>query len=481
MSARLEAIQFGALTADDWRSIAACEITTPSNRGSSVIEGTPYDLRLGSLENGIRCETCGEFNSICPGHFGYIELPEHCYNPEYIDTVCGILKCICIECKAPRISQNSAGFLPNVRKNKRFKLYKKKAEVLKQCSVSKCQKALPQFFVDKHSIKYYYEDKKTAIPITAREVHSILIQISSETMKLLGFNCELSENEHFTSEDIEIPVGKTHIHEVRPEAFIFEVLPVIPTCARPFVMRGTEKKDDDMTDRYNTILKLKARIKADQDAPNSSKPVKGRKKTGKLTEADRSKALQDLQYNVSTLIDNSKEGKGKSNSRQLKGFRERLTSKEGHIQSNIAGKRVDYTARTVVVGAGPDLPMGWIGVPESIAKKVTIPELVVSWNIVVYEKLLKEGKINTVKRQGNTIRVIEATKNGTAPFMWKGKIGLQPYDIVDRHCRDGDWVVVNRQPTLRVESMQGVQIKVLIGEYVFRVPLGMTRPFNMDQ
>ena len=266
----------------------------------------------------------------------------------------------------------------------------------------------------------------------------------------------------------------------RPEAFIFEVLPVIPTCARPFVMRGSEKKDDDLTDRYNTILKLKARIEADKIAPVSAKPVRSRKKVGKLTESDRTKALQDLQFNVSTLIDNSKEGKGKGNSRQHKGFRERLATKDGHIQTNIAGKRVDFTARTVVGSAGPDLPIGWIGVPESIARKVTISELVVPWNLAIYETMIQEGKINTVKRQGNIVRVIEATKNGTAPFMWKGKIGLQPYDIVDRHLRDGDWVILNRQPTLRIESMQGVQIKVLIGEYIFRIPLGMTRPFNMD-
>lgn len=474
MSATTKCVQFGVFTADNIRAFSSVEITTASNRGNPVIEKTPYDLRLGALENGVKCETCREENNTCPGHFGHIELAEHCWNPEHIKKVCGILKCICMRCISPRISENSFGTF-TVHKSQKFKNYKKRAEVLKQCSV--CQEPLANFFIDKQSIKYFFADKKTAIPITPREAYSIFVQISSETMKLFGFNDDLSENEIYTSEDIDLPKGTSHIHEVRPEGFIFEVLPVIPTCARPFVMTKGEKKDDDITDRYNTILKINTKLKSDTDQTET----KARKKNGKMKESERKKLLQDLQTNIWTLIDNSKEGKTKSNSRQHKGFRERLGTKEGHIQANCAGKRVDYTARTVVVGAGPDLPMGWIGVPESIAQKVTIPELIVDWNISIYEKMLEEGKINTVKRQGNTIRVEQATKNGTVPFSWQGQHGLKPYDIVDRHLRDGDWVILNRQPTLRIESMQGVQIKVLKGEFVFRIPLGMTRPFNMDQ
>lgn len=482
MSAKLQVVQFGALTTDEWIAISAAELTTASNRGSTNTEGTPYDPRLGALENGVKCDTCGEINLVCPGHFGHIVLPEPCFNPEYIETVVGLLKCICLKCQAPRLSANVASVLPSsLKRSQRFRLYRKKAEILKQCSSPTCQEPLPQFFVEKTTIKYYYGDKKSAIPITAREVHSILIRVSSETMKLIGFNGSLSENDTFVGEDVEVPVGKSHVHEIRPEAFIFEVLPVVPTCARPFVVRGSnDKKDDDLTDEYNTILKIKARLEADRVAPSDINLSKTRKRGGKLSEADRKKLLQDLQNHVSALIDNSKEGKGRGNSRQHKGFRERLATKEGHIQSNIAGKRVDFTARAVIVGAGPDLPLGWVGIPETIAKKVTISELVMSWNLAIYEKLLKEGKINAVKRQGNIIRVKEATKGGTVAFTWKGKTGLQPYDIVDRHCRDGDWVIINRQPTLRIESMQGVQVKLLIGEYVFRIPLGMTRPMNAD-
>ncbi len=87
-------IQFGVFTPDDWRAFSACEITTASSRGNLQITGTPYDLRLGALENDEDCGTCGAKNHTCPGHFGHIELPEPCYNPEFIGKVCGIFKCI---------------------------------------------------------------------------------------------------------------------------------------------------------------------------------------------------------------------------------------------------------------------------------------------------------------------------------------------------------------------------------------------------
>lgn len=469
----IRSVQYTVLTAEEFKQFGPVKIDTPFNKGSKNIEGTPYDLRLGALENGVPCGTCGELNNVCPGHFGYIELPSgcECYNTEYINIILGIFKCICLECKSPRISKDSASiFLSS--KGARFKAYKRKAELLKQCSV--CQNHLPQFFLDKFEIKYFYTDKKKAVSITATEAYSILMQISSETMKLLGFNEDLPQNQIFLSDEIILLNGKTHIHEIRPEAYIYSVLPVLPTCARPWVVRGSEKKDDDITDTYNIILKIISKLENREE----KKTKRGASHT--LTESDRTTLVNDLHSIIRSLIDNSKEGKIKNNNRHRKGIRERIGTKEGHIQSHVAGKRVDYTSRTVVVGGGSLLPMGWIGVPQVIAEKITIPEHVTEWNINEWEHQLKEGKVTAVVRQGYTIRVLEATKNGTVPFSWKGVQGLQVRDIVHRQTRDGDWQCLNRQPTLRIESMQGVQAKIIPGEFVFRIPLGMTRPLNMD-
>ena len=144
--AQLSYIQFGALTEQEWLSFAI-KITKPYNRGSQEVDETPYDPRLGALANGVICPTCGQTNKKCPGHWGVIELEEPCYNPEYIDYVLGILKCICVSCCSPLIPENIAGPLLSLSRNARFKAYKKKAETLKQCPV--CQEPVASFFLDK--------------------------------------------------------------------------------------------------------------------------------------------------------------------------------------------------------------------------------------------------------------------------------------------------------------------------------------------
>jgi DNA-directed RNA polymerase beta' subunit len=473
----IKLVQFGALTAQDWRAFAI-EIHTASNRGSTETTGTPHDDRLGALANGAVCVVCGEKNNKCPGHWGRIELEEPCYNPEYIEIVVGILKCICHKCINPRISESVAGAMMASRRSFRFKAYKKKAETIRQCS--ECSEILPNFFADKYGIKMFYGDRSEAVSVTAREACAILTQISSETMKLLGFNDDLSENQHYHGEALVLPQDKMHVHEVRPEAFLFEVLPVLPTCARPWVIKGNDRKDDDLTDKYNTILKINTRLKADREAPINAQPIKGRKKTGKLAEADKKKSIEDLSSNIWSLLDNSGE-KGKNNNRQHKGLRERLGTKEGHIQNNVAGKRCDQAARTVIVGGGDMIRMEEIGVPGFIAKTITVPELVLEWNMKAQEELLAAGKINLVCRGGFIIDVAEVTAKNTKPFIWKERPGLQVYDIIHRQFRTGDWGLFNRQPTLRLESMQGIRCVVLEDELVFRVPLGVTRPYNADQ
>lgn len=467
-------IQFGTLTADEWRAIGI-PITKPSNRGSQDVEGTPYDLRLGALENGMLCERCGEKNSICPGHWGYIELEEPCYNPEFINAVLGILKCVCQVCAAPRIPESLAANLLSLQRNSRFKAYRKKAEVVKKCG--ECEAALPSYFLDKAQIKQFYDDRKRATAVTAREAHSILLKVTDATMKLLGFNHELSENPVFMDEELCLPQNKIHVHQVKPESFIFVVLPVMPTCARPWVVKGSERKDDDITDKYNTILKLNAKVKAERDGVpvKSKRNINPAKQKKKLKET----LISELHINIWSLIDNSKE-KSKSNARKSRGIRERLVKKGGHFQMNVAGKRSDFTARTVIVGGGSILRMGEIGVPEEMAKVLTSPELILDWNFKEMTKMLREMKINTVCRQGFVIDVNEVTTKGTKPFIWKGKEGLQLGDIVHRHLRTGDVGIFNRQPTLRIESMQGIKVVILPDEYTFRLPLGMTRPLNAD-
>lgn len=466
-------IQFGTLTTSEWKALGI-PITKPSNRGSQDVESTPYDLRLGALENCILCEKCGEKNNLCPGHWGYIELQEPCYNPEYLSVVLGILKSICHKCATPRIPEGLCANLLTLQRSARFKAYRKKAETIKKCPNPNCQAVLPSYFVENKAttIKQFYEERKRPFSISAQDALAILSKVSDETMKLLGFNYSLSDNPKFMDEDLCLPEDKKHIHQVKPESYIFSVLPVMPTCARPWVIKGSERKDDDITDKYNTILKINAKLKAEKEGIPTKKGGRQKAKT-------REALISDLHNAIFTLIDNSKE-KNKSNARKSKGIRERLVKKNGHFQMNVAGKRSDFTARSVIVGGGSFLRMGEIGISEEFARTLTTPELVTEWNKKEMDKLLKEMKINMVSRQGFSIDVNEVTTRGTKPFIWKGMEGLKLHDIVHRHARTGDVGIFNRQPTLRIESMQGVKIVVIPGAHTLWLPLGMTRAFNAD-
>ena len=158
-----------------------------------------------------------------------------------------------------------------------------------------------------------------------------------------------------------------------------------------------------------------------------------------------------------------------------------MSRKEGHIQNNCSGKRVNYSARTVIGGGGTLIKMGWMGIPADI-DDLTYKECVQQFNIQSLSKGLKGEypKIITVFRKNLKIDVNWVTRNYTQPFVFSGVEGLLIGDLVARQLKDGDEVILNRQPTLRKESMQGVKVKIIHGEKIFRLPLGVTRAFNAD-
>jgi DNA-directed RNA polymerase beta' subunit len=441
-------IQFGILSAEEWRSIGI-EITKPYTRDGDK-ENTPYDPRLGALDNGVDCNTCGETNSVCPGHFGYVNLEEPMYNPVFMPYVIYVLRCICIKCFKPKISPDHVVWsgISAAKKKSRMKVLKK-CEKISICR--ECRSTIPMFNIDKKDKNnIYMKIGNKSILISPKEIITIFIQISDETLSLLGFNDGLSQNDIFF-------LNGEHVHKMRPESMIFQVLPIMPPPARPWVIKGGERDDDDITKIYNAIIKCNIKLK------------------DKKADTKRKKVLSDLQNHIWTLIDNSKEKSNGSNNRTHKGIKDRLIKKDGHIQNNIGGKRVDFSARSVIVSGGLHVPMGTIGIPEECSTVATENDVVTKWNKSYYERLLEEKKINTIIREGKKIDVKTATGEGAI-----GINGLRERDVVERHLVSGDWGLFNRQPTLKIESIQGVQMSIMKGEWVFRLPPCMTRAFNAD-
>lgn len=487
-------VRFGVLSEQQWEKFAVCEIDTPYVRGGSI-ENTPHDERLGILEKGKVCPVCGEINKNCPGHFGFIRLEEPVYHPDYIGACVNILKSICPRtgCCSLRMAKESLEW-------KGCLVYKNSDRLLAVANACKnikvcraCKRALPEIkYKNKDGVanvtfNYELPEYITASvsssasvssasvssgPVTSRHYklsalacYEIFAGISDELFDLLGFNSGMAKDQ-----------VDAHAYEnlrIRPESLILTVLPVLPMTSRPWVLQNSEKKDDDLTEKYNFILRLNKQIKKVREACQS--PTANTKKM--QTTLD--KLTTELQLHTWMLFSTKDKSKTTTN-RVYKGIKDRLSKKNGHVQMHVGGKRVDFNARTIIVSAGYLVPVGGIGCPRVIAEGVTEPEIVNNLNLEYMTKLLKENKINHVLRNGNIINVGMITRKGRRPFLYQGREGLVVGDIIERHLRDDDVGIFNRQPSLRIESMQGVRLKIFDNDLAFRLPLAMTRAYGAD-
>jgi DNA-directed RNA polymerase beta' subunit len=215
--------------------------------------------------------------------------------------------------------------------------------------------------------------------------------------------------------------------------------------------------------------------------------------------------LTNLKFRISTYFNNSKKkAKYASTSRPITGLKERIAGKEGQIRNNLLGKRVDMSGRTVV---GPDttLKLDELGVPKEMAEILTIPEHVTNFNIDRLTRLVNSDKANflikatdpdrsinlknarrfrgtllyfgdVVIRNGVNISILDTKfelKRGDTIlrndrllqdvlYPETQNIELDIGDIVKRQLTDGDYVLLNRQPTLHKASMMALKVVRLV-------------------
>jgi DNA-directed RNA polymerase II subunit RPB1 len=255
----------------------------------------------------------------------------------------------------------------------------------------------------------------------------------------------------------------------RPEWMIITVLPVPPPPVRPSVsMDGTGqgmRGEDDLTFKLGDIIRANGNVRQAQQ------------------EGSPAHILSDfealLQYHVATYMDNDIAGTPQAlqkSGRPVKSIRARLKGKEGRLRGNLMGKRVDFSARTVITG-DPNLSLDEVGVPRSIARTLTYPETVTPYNINHLSKLVRNGPndhpgAKYVMRADGTRIDLRHNKNSAGvnlEYGWK----------VERHIVDGDFIIFNRQPSLHKESMMGHKVRVMPYS-TFRLNLSVTSPYNAD-
>ena len=448
-------IDFFLNSTETIRKISVCEITEIDlyEKNSEPKYGSLMDTRMGPNNKNILCKTCKNDVNVCPGHFGHIELAVPVYNVLFMKYVKKILSCTCSFCSFLLIDYNDATFmklLHSKNKSQKFLLILNYNKNTKYKICYNCNRMQPKYLKEGISIMAVNtieengknKELKTSVP--AEKVIEIFKNISDENVELLGFSVENS----------------------RPECLLYEVLPIPPPCIRPSVKYSTNlRSEDDLIYKYVDILKA-----------NHNLIEKIRR--------DNMSHFQDyvdyLQYHIATLVDNNIKGIPPAqhrSGRQLKCLKDRIKGKDARIRGNLLGKRVDFSARTVV-GPDPSLSIHQLGIPYIICKKITMPEKVNKYNIQALQKAINNGPVvypgaNFLikNNNGNTITLdLRFVKN--TPILNHG-------DIVERHLSTDDYILFNRQPSLHKMSMMGHKVKPIIGKS-FRLNPAVCQPYNAD-
>jgi len=468
-------VQFSIMSPDEIEKRSVVEVVTQATfEGNEPKIGGLFDPRMGVLENGKICRSCGQTNHSCPGHFGHFRLTRPVYFWQFHEKIINVLKCVCIRCGKLKLDKELRTSISLKKEEHRWR------EVLKACqTIGRCGWETEDGCGALQPVKY---ERKGIANIVAhfpaensgKEMVDIFANLMEgapqKKVAFEAFREQLLEVEYvhrlfrrITDEDVDY-MGFSRFW-CRPDWMICTVLPIPPPQMRPSVVQDNNtRSEDDLTHKLFEIIKSDRNLqeKIDRNSPKSI--------------IDEHTNI--VQYHVATLVDNQIPGVAPSaqrSGRPLKSIQQRIGSKEGRIRYNIQGKRVEFSARSVIT-PDPNLSIDELGVPLEIATNLTFPERVTQYNKDKMYKLVQNGADiypgakTVVKADGRMISLKHVNTK---------EIVLYNGDVVNRHLLDGDIVLFNRQPTLHKMSMMAHRVKVLPGK-TFRLNVLVTRPYNAD-
>ena len=342
---------------------------------------------------------------------------------------------------------------------------------------------------------------QTKKQVNIDDIYKVFNNISSDDIQLIGVNPKLSH----------------------PKNIIMSRLFVLPPRSRPFVVNDGQTCDDDLTTKYCEIIKYVNKLKdlrSGKAFQKKNAKILDDVEKNKLEE----KYVQSIKFHIATLFDNSQQKARVTNDRAIKGIKQRMSGKDGQMRLHLMGKRVDQSGRTVI-GPEPTLKINEIRLPRVMAETLFIPIQVNDYNHMEMQKLIENNGANCVvkkngvkinlkyatidrgtqlmysdivlrngieiepdsiltfkleqgdkikrKCENKTIEIIDVVLPKYKPFM------LEIGDTVHRKLKDGDPVLLNRQPTLHKGSMMTHKIKIYDGKSIL-VPLSDTGSYNAD-
>uniref|UniRef100_A0A2K5YAY0 DNA-directed RNA polymerase subunit n=1 Tax=Mandrillus leucophaeus TaxID=9568 RepID=A0A2K5YAY0_MANLE len=441
--------------------------------------GGLMDPRQGVIERTGRCQTCAGNMTECPGHFGHIELAKPVFHVGFLVKTMKVLRCVCFFCSKLLVDSNNPKIKDILSKSKGqpkkrlthvYDLCKGKniceggeemdnkfgveqpegdEDLTKEKGHGGCGRYQPR--IRRSGLELYAEWKhvnedsqEKKILLSPERVHEIFKRISDEECFVLGMEPRYA----------------------RPEWMIVTVLPVPPLSVRPaVVMQGSARNQDDLTHKLADIVKINNQLRRNEQNGAAAHVI--------------AEDVKLLQFHVATMVDNELPGLPRAmqkSGRPLKSLKQRLKGKEGRVRGNLMGKRVDFSARTVIT-PDPNLSIDQVGVPRSIAANMTFAEIVTPFNIDRLQELVRRGNSQypgakyIIRDNGDRIDLRFHPK--------PSDLHLQTGYKVERHMCDGDIVIFNRQPTLHKMSMMGHRVRILPWS-TFRLNLSVTTPYNAD-
>jgi DNA-directed RNA polymerase II subunit RPB1 len=461
---KVKTIQFGILSPEEIKRFSVLNIESDLTFENNLPKmGGLMDSKLGAIDKELYCTT--DFSSYieCPGYFGHLNLNKPVFHEGYMDFILLILRCIdhtdsrlilnpysrriknVLKLKNPRqrlgIISKLCTYACGLSRLKKSK--KNLQENLIDCKIS----LQPRYSRDGWCIIAKFDEVLTSEPLrvlTAERVYEILKNMTDIDCKIIGLNPKLS----------------------RPDWMILTVLPIPPPTVRPSVMFDVNTRaEDDLTFKLGDIIRTNKSL---GNLIISCAPIT-------IINAE----INLLQYHIGTYMNNNVPSLAKSlqkSGRPIKSLKQRLQGKEGRVRGNLMGKRVDFSARTVIT-PDPNIKLEEIGVPWSIALNLTYPEIVSNFNLEISKKIIENGPNchpgakYLIRNDGNRIdlRFVRKTSG----------IKIEPGNQIERHLQDGDVVLFNRQPSLHKMSMMGHVVKIMHYS-TFRLNLSATSPYNAD-
>ncbi|ELY64143.1 DNA-directed RNA polymerase subunit A' [Natronococcus jeotgali] len=515
-------INFGLMEPEEYREMSATKIITADTYDD---DGFPIDMglmdpRLGVIDPGLECKTCGKHSGSCNGHFGHIELAAPVIHVGFTKLIRRLLRGTCRECSRLLLTEDERGEfydqIDDSRKLGRDLNDVTKAAIRQARKKDRCPHCGEiQYDIDHEKPTTYYEvqqvlaseysqriagamqgDEEAGIERTTPDelAEKTEIDIGRVNEILSGsfrpregqrkaiekaLDIDLTEEdtnklmpsdirdwfEAIPDEDMEV-LG-INPERSRPEWMILTVLPVPPVTARPSItLDNGQRSEDDLTHKLVDIIRINQRFMENREAGAPQLIIED--------------LWELLQYHVTTFMDNEISGTPPArhrSGRPLKTLSQRLKGKEGRFRGSLSGKRVNFSARTVI-SPDPTLSLNEVGVPDRVASEMTQTMNVTERNVDEARRYVSNGPeahpgANYVRRPDG--RRLKVTEKNCEQLAEKVDAGWE----VNRHLVDGDIVIFNRQPSLHRMSIMAHEV-VVMPYKTFRLNTVVCPPYNAD-